>query len=978
MPIVCALFFVSGFAALIYQMLWFRHLGFIFGNTVHAATTVVAAFMAGLALGAWIFGRLAHRVRHAVRLFGALELGVGLYALLMPLLFELLRQAYRWTYLHVSDDMSVLTLLRFALAFLLMLIPTTLMGGTLPLLSEAMLRRRSDFSRRLGWLYGINTLGAVSGVVAAGFFLIPNLGLHGTNQVAIAANGLIGLAALVVGRAGALRPVEPDLSPAAPAPAMRPRWILLASALAGFVALGFEVLWFRALILVFGSTTYSFCAMLAVFLLGIAIGSVALSRLADRVRRPMLLFAAAEIALGAAMWWSVRRFDAQAEFLLGYLAAHGFTWPDLLTAQLIITARMLLLPTIMMGLAFTVAGRAVRETFTSSARAVASVYTFNTVGCVLGSLCGGFLLLPWLGLEMSIRAMLSLALLLGLLVVWVDGAARPRLKGAVSAAVLLVLAGVWLGGQQWDHKLLSSGPYFGPHNMVSDGRVVLRQQLSLKKLVFYKEGVTATASVIEAEDGALSFIMDGKVEADTGARGMVVQRMIGHLPMLFHPNPRKVINLGLGAGVTLGSLGRYPVDWLEVVEIEPATTNVAALWAAYNHDVIHDPRLRVTINDGRNHFFCTSNRYDVITSDPYEPVVGGASHLFTVEHFRQAKACLAPGGIMGQWVPMYELSQRDFLAILRSFTHVFTNSVLFFNGVDIVMLGFRDEVHLDVDVLRRNFERPEVRESLAGVGILSPETVLGMMVAEMSQAPQLVGEGPLHTDGHPIVEFSAPKNALTYTVDSNQDVLLANFTDLPESLLEGLTDIQAEAVRKNHEALHLSLQANVANDGGDPVTAQRLLQEALERAPDHPVVRNEIAGLALRMAKQMMKDGRLEEAASQYQAALYFGPDDLEPYHQLVYLAMHAGQQDYAREVIDRALARFPQAPSVYVLRAKYAATLGQKDAAYADLRKALEMAPERPDIWKDQAGVARSFQDQALAERSEQEALRIEAAWYD
>lgn len=971
MPIVFALFFISGFAALIYELLWFRQLGFIFGNTVYAATTVVSAYMTGLALGAYVFGRLAHRIRNAVRLFGALEFCIGLYALAMPVLFEALRHAYRWAFHHATDSLEVLTPLRFVLAFACMLLPTTLMGGTLPLLSEALLRRHADFGKRLGWLYGINTLGAVAGILSAGFVLIPSLGLRGTNLVAVCANLLIGVAALLVGRAAAARAAAEPPEPAPAPPDVRAGLVLLASGLAGFIALGFEVLWFRALTLVFGSTTYSFSAMLAVFLFGIAAGSLLLGRLADRTRRFFLMLATVEAGIGLYMVVAINRFDEQPEFLLGYLLRHGFAWSSLVSAQFLITLKLLLVPTMLMGLAFTIASKAVRIVTASPAQAVARVYVTNTLGCVAGTLVAGFALLPMLGLEraLTIMAIATLIVAIGL----VACAGLPSRAGVgVAIAAMGGIAGLWFLPAAWDHKLMSSGPYFGPHNMVADGKVVLRDQLRTRRLLFYKEGVTATAAVTEAEDGGLSFTMDGKVEADTYPRGMLVQRMIGHLPMLFHPDPRKVLNLGLGAGVTLGSLGRYPVDWLEVVEIEPETTNVASHWAAYNHDIMRHPQLRVTINDGRNHFFCTTNSYDVITSDPYEPVVGGASHLFTVEHFRQAKARLKPGGIMGQWVPMYELSQRDFLAILRSFVHVFPDSVLFFNGLDIVMLGFRDKVALDVNLLRRHFEIPEVRASMAEVGVESAEALLGMFVAEMARTPHFVGPGPLHTDNRPLVEFSAPKHALSYTVDNNQQVLLSNFTDIPGDLIAGLDDDDAERVRKEHEALRLSLLANVRNAAGAPDEAMALLMQANELSPTHPIVRNELGGLAIRLAKQFLSEGRLTEASEQFQIAIHFDPGQLYAYHQLIYLAMKGRRPDYAKQLIDEAVERFPQAATVYMLRAKFWATTGDRQQAYDDFELALSISSDRPDIWRAYGEIAAFFQDAGTAERANAEAARL------
>ncbi|MDD3604754.1 MAG: fused MFS/spermidine synthase, partial [Kiritimatiellae bacterium] len=287
------LFFLSGFSALIYELLWLRQLGLIFGNSVYATATVLAAYMAGLGFGAWWFGRRVETVRSPVRLFGWLVFGTGLYALLVPLLFRLLSITHVLAYRGISDSALVLIPLRFVLAAVIMIIPTALMGGTLPALVRGVPRTRRDFGSSLSLLYGLNTLGAVAGLLASGFFFIPAWGLRGTNLFAVACNVAVGLAAF--GLAAKLPPPEEtpleaaaDGSPAAAFPPARIS--LLATALSGFLALALEVVWFRTLVLVFGSTTYSFCAMLSVFLLGLAAGSLVFSRLIDRTRRPMLLF----------------------------------------------------------------------------------------------------------------------------------------------------------------------------------------------------------------------------------------------------------------------------------------------------------------------------------------------------------------------------------------------------------------------------------------------------------------------------------------------------------------------------------------------------------------------------------------------------------------------------------------------------------------------------------------------------------------
>jgi spermidine synthase len=286
--------------------------------------------------------------------------------------------------------------------------------------------------------------------------------------------------------------------------------------------------------------------------------------------------------------------------------------------------------------------------------------------------------------------------------------------------------------------------------------VVLRESLASLELLFYREGTTATVAVTRLLDGRLHFSSDGKVEADTSPQSMVLQRMMGHVPMLLHPNPRRVLNIGLGAGVTSGALSCYPETQLEIADIEPAVTNVAAIWAERNHDLIRRGRHTLFINDGRNHLLVTTNRYDVITSDPFEPVVAGAASLYTVEHFQLARSRLAPGGLMAQFLPLYELSRDDLLMIVRTFARVFPRASVFFTGTDTILLGLTEGAELRLATAAAKFAIPEVRASLAEIGMDRPERLLDMLVMDLEPGDAAIHEGRVNSDNHPFIEFSAP------------------------------------------------------------------------------------------------------------------------------------------------------------------------------------------------------------------------------
>lgn len=966
------LFFVSGFAALIYQLLWFRHLGFIFGNTVQAASTVLTAFMTGLALGAHLFGRLARRASSPIRLFGFLEIGVGLYAVSLPLLFELLREVYRLAYGLAPESLPLLTVLRFLLAFVLLLIPTTLMGGTLPVLVEGLTRSAQDFTRRIGYLYGMNTLGAVAGIVAAGFFLIPWLGLSGAGWLAVVGNILVGVAGLTLGRTNrvASAAAEEGVPAGDPRDPVR-RTILIALALSGFVALALEVVWFRALVLIFGSTTYSFSAMLACFLAGLALGSLLFGALARRFAQPLLVLALVQAAIGAYTLASMHLFNTRGEFLLRYLVAHGLTWPTLLSAQFIITLGFLAVPTVLMGFAFPLAATVMRSRASDSAASIARVYTVNTVGCVLGSFAAGFVLLPLLGIEKSLRVLGSLSLLLGLFVALRSGA-RPSLRYAGALVIFAALAAGWLRPPAWDHKVMAAGPHFSPWNYIAGTNVIFREKLASEELAFYHEGITATISVSRSLDGSLAYCSGGKVEADTSPRSMMLQRVAGHLPMLFHPDPRRVLNIGLGAGVSLGALGCYPVEALEVAEIEPGAAQVAEIFGPYNHRVMHHPALKVRITDGRNHLFATTNLYDVITSDPFEPVHAGANHLYTVDHFRQAKTRLRPGGIMSQYVPLYELSAEDYRTILRSFVTVFPESILFYTGEDTLILGFRDQVALDPAQVRRKFaEIPAVRDSLSDLGFTRPETILGMFVADLRHSDGLTGGQRLNSDDHPVVEFSAPKSALNYTTFGTSRILLENFTALPAAFLVDLTPADRTLLEGEHEGLRLTLQAQTRRAAGDEQGTYEVLAQAIRIAPHNPIIANELISVLTPSAEAAAAAGDVEEASRTYQTILQLRPNDFWSLVRMVNLAMQNGNVQAGQTFAQQALQAYPDSPIIVGLYAKLQFTLGYRDEALLAMQESARRMPWYPPLVEDYLLLARAANRPDLMAEAEQLLVR-------
>lgn len=975
MYLTSIIFFLSGLSALVYQLLWMRQLGFIFGNTVYASATVLTAFMGGLAIGSHVFGRWSERIRDPVKAFALLEWLIALYAVLLPYVFFLIQLLYRFAYQHVSESLYFLTPLRFGLSVIILLIPTIAMGGTLPVLMRGLAHDDANFGARLGWLYGVNTLGAVAGVFLSGFYLIPLIGLTNTNLLAAGTDLVAGIGAWLIASRHRVPHTE-FLEPKREAFSWRrvsfnSRYAIGIATFCGFVSLALEVVWFRALILVFGSTTYSFTVMLGVFLLGISLGSLIIAPFLDRTRNLLPWLAGTLALIGGYTLWSMYRFDEGPEFLLEYLSAHEFSWESMNRARFLIAVFHLAAPALLFGAAFTMATRMVRREVSSSSGSVGMVYALNTLGAVAGSFAGGFLLLPHLGMEGSLMLVALASLLLGLvsLVLW-GGALAVRM-GAGGLAVALAVYVAYFP-PAWNKSMLSAGAFFAPFNFVRDGRVILREMIAGDRLLHYEEALAATVSVHIGDDELKYFCVDGKTEADQTPRSMVLQRMIGHLPALFHPDAKSGVNIGLGAGVSFGALGCHPLGHLEVVEINPAVQYATRVWGELNHNILDNPQANLTINDGRNHLFSTPRAYDIITADPFEPVMAGAAHLYTVDYFQLARDRLNPDGIMGQYLPLYEMSLEDYQTIVRSFVKVFPSTALFYTGFDTILIGFKGEMKLDADVLRRNYEVPAVKASLSDIGFTSPEMILGMFVADLSEHPEFIGTGSLNTDEFPIIEFSTPKSQLRYTTDENQAALLSCFTPIPAAWLEALDDDVTLRVEQEHEAVRLMLEAGVIRSRGDVEQAFPLLSKALDISPENPVVRNEMAALLVVSAKNLRQSGEQEEAARQFQSALRLSPDNFWSLYYLVELGMQAGHVDFAGQVLEYATERYPDSPLMIGLRGKYLFTRGEKQPAMELMKKAVHLQPGSRLLWDDFLKLATLVGDPILVAFAEQNLTRL------
>lgn len=727
--VLLAVFFFSGISALLYQIVWLKYLGLIFGNTVYAAATLIAVFLGGLGIGAFLFSRSFVAKRPLV-VYSCVEALIGAIGAFSPNGFELLNRAYIAVFPSVHGSPLSMTLIRITLAGLFLLPPTILMGGTLPLLVRWFTGEQEGSGIAVSALYAVNTLGATAGVALAGFVLIPRVGLLATIFVAVVLNFVLALSAAAVPSRGA------DVPSAQSGRDVRsPQLLILfTSGLMGLASIADEVFWSRILVLHLGSSVYAYSLMLFAFLIGIGIGSALVERVVERIDVIRTL-GIVEIALAVSLALQVHLFAHFSGFLgilLKPFSAAGVTspFPTLLTGVVI----ALIVPTALMGAAFPLTVRLYEMSASKGeARAVGQVYLANTIGSITGSMLAGFLLIRLLGSQNGLFLMCCINLALG---AWF---LRKRRWIAIAAVIII---GAIVTAKP-NAVILSAGIF-------SDAK---------EPILLFREDVTATVTLRQVRPDYLSLELNGVNVAGTSGELIGTQKLQGHIPLLLHPNPKRVLHIGFGSGGTAWAVSRHPVENITIAEISPEVLDVSnARLGVVNHGVLRDPRVHAEINDGRNFVLATPEKFDVILSDSIHPRYAGNGSLYTRDYFELCKRRLNPDGVISMWLPMYSLTTRNYLQIVRAFRDVFPNTTIWYvpntpNTFTIVM-GRMENGPLPFDRIAAHWT-PAVAQELSEIGMNKPSDLFVALMLGPRDVERITRDIPPHIDDIPAVEYES-------------------------------------------------------------------------------------------------------------------------------------------------------------------------------------------------------------------------------
>jgi spermidine synthase len=796
-----ALFFISGATSLIYEVSWTRMLSLVFGSDVYSATITLSVFMGGLALGSLLAGSWATRCHRPLAVFGLIEMTIGLSALAVPMILNAFHDGSKFVYLSQDESAPwIFHGFRVLSSAVTLLTPTTLMGATLPFLARHFVQRPEQLGSATGTLYATNTFGALVGTLLAGFALLPWLGMLSTVELAAALNLISGAVAVFAGssRNRRVQPIEArdqTTSTRLGIPPSRTRGtVLVAMALSGLAALALEIVWMRILVQSFSATVYAFTIMLACFLFGIAYGSFRAAGQADRALAPgkvlakLLLYLALSVTLLTLLSQVAAPLSSALTWGLTQIS-HGSFGVASIAAQLIVASLLIAVPTMLLGATFPFAVRALAPEPSEHASAIGRSYAASTAGAIGGSILSGFLILPALGAKFSLLVIAGVFAAAGLLVLIVPGHATR--SHALPRAPLAIWAAIGA-------TILAAAIALPPQTIANYGL----QTSTRPNVVFHREGISATVDLIRNDAGATIMMINGNVEADTSLRQRRHFVLKAYVPLLLHRAPKDIAVVGLGLGVTLRSTARYPgVERIRLIELSPDIVEAHRYLKTLSGNVLADPRGKLRIDDARNFMSLSDETFDLITADPIHPRITGTGLLYTREYYQIIKARLRPGGIVAQWMPMYNISPRSFDVALRTFVQVFPDTSFWYVRGHGLLVATDGPTVIDCTNLTGMFDKPLVMADFNSIEIASPAQLLGHLLMDRDHIADYLTRNTdrqINTDDNGYLEYQTPFEFLG-RMDAIVPDVVQHAGWRADTILHGCSDQQQDDAAREFE-----------------------------------------------------------------------------------------------------------------------------------------------------------------------------------
>jgi spermidine synthase len=799
--LVVIFFFLSGLSGMIYEILWTRMIVKIIGGAPFAVSIVVAVFMGGLGLGSYLASRFIDRIKDPVKLvltYGVLEIVIAAYCMALPILLKTSLSLFAILYNQLFSHFMIYSFLIFLGCGLLLILPATCMGATLPILCRFYVKKLDQIGNRAGRLFGINTIGAAAGSLLCGFWLIDWLGIWGSQILAVLINATVGLSCIWIGLCTKPHLIETEPEQAesdqiivsVPSTSSRHTGIcaLVVFGMSGFCAMAYEVIWTRLLGLVAGPTTYSFTLVLVSFITCLALGGIFFGWLGDRVHRPMHLLLTTQCLAALFVLLASQLIGNSQVFFAKLIFSSQGRFAQMHLAKAVSIFGFLFCPAFLLGAALPLVSKIYTRSVGKIGHSIGFAYAINTIGAVLGSFCAGFVLIPMLGKERAIGWVVALQIATCMLVTWVYLKQAKKSIWKLVPLFLVGLVGLVLCFHYplWNRDLMSRGIYHRFSNVVSGdfSKVGWSEALfrgtelfttsTRNKLIYYGDGIGGLTTVSESTNvmgkTELFMYIEGKSDASS-MQDMHTQTLLAHLPLLFHANPKTVMVLGLASGITAAEILHYPIERLDVLEINPQVVEGSAFFRPWNNMVLSNPKTDLIIQDGRAHLQLTDRTYDIIISEPSNPWMAGLANLFTQDFFELANDRLNPNGIFVQFFHSYEMDWRAFSLVGRTFAEIFPNSLCVTTnpgllGPDYLFVGLKGDQKLSLENAQKNIVF--ARQS-SNMRLSDPRLIYRLVLSE--DLKFFFGDGPANTDNRPRLEFAAPR--LMYRTDLDVESQIA-------------------------------------------------------------------------------------------------------------------------------------------------------------------------------------------------------------
>ncbi len=926
---IAAAFLLSGMAALLYEVLVLRSFRLLTGNATDAVAITLSVYMIGLAIGNAIGARKAEQSRRGLAIYAVLEVAAALWFLALPLLIRAAGPLLAWAYGSAGEARLLLNAVRLLLCAAVLLPPCAALGATLPFVVRALTASPARAAAISGRLYAINALGGAGGALLGAFILLPRLGAQGATLLA----AFIGLTAAALAwhchRTSPQPPLASTPRSHQPTPAVAlfsARTLMLLYALAGAISFSYEVIWTRLLSRLMGASSYSFAIMLAAFIAGISLGAAAGTRYLLRVKRRaatlglLYLFVALASVVSAIL---IGILFASADQVYQRLGGHFAAIKSLEASFALL---LILGPAALMGAAFPLLTDSVARASHTVSRGMGRLLFWNTIGCVAGSLLTAWLLLPQLGLRGSFAATTLGCVAVAVLYLASRDAGRvARIVAAPLTVCLLLL--LLLSSAIWSPSRTTLAPYVSTRNRH------LAEVARRSRILFHRDGTSATITVRETKEGERVIFVNGKPDASSRA-DLPTQLMVGHIPLLLHPAPRSAAVIGLASGITLDAASTHALERLDCIEIAREMVGAAHLFALDNHDVLTDPRLEIVLADGRNHLALTDRRYDVIISEPSNPWIAGIASLFTRSYFEACRRALAEGGVACSWLESYTVGEAEFRSVVSAFLEVFPYASLWcVQDSDFVLIGSMQPLTQTPAMFDARLRKPLLAHSLSRIGIENIEDLFANYVLDRAGMVALAAGAPPHTDNRAQLEFATPRTVIDNpTRWPLQRRINALRSQRPAELTHDTSDAGGGARLTAQLEQRLAARRDVAGyhdlmAHGRDRDALVELRRAAAAAPGDRLVEHALTARSNRAAKAALAK-RYQVAATHYSIIIDLAPHRADAQYGLAFCCEKLGQAALATTYYGKAIQADPTNPKYIMSLALLLDTTGDATGA--------------------------------------------------